>query len=339
MTELRTDPLNGRQVLVVPGRSARPNEHAAQPPAASSASECPFCEGSEARTPPEVAVSGPPGRPPNTPGWFVRTIPNRFPTVTAESVSVGGATPVADFVAAPAFGYHEVVIESPAHAPLLPFLPPAQVLRVLEMCRARVKALSQRTSISAVTLFENTGPESGGSLWHPHAQLVAAGAVPPGLRDEMVGAEAYRERAGTECSFESVRDEELRAGSRTVLRTRSFDTFAPYSSAFPYEMRVVPTRHVASFGEATEEELGGLSEILPQLLRALLTVVPGASYNLLVNSPAERLAGQERYHWHLDIAPRLIRPDGFDLGSGFHVNTVPPEDAARTLKAAMGAKP
>ena len=37
------------------------------------------------------------------------------------------------------------------------------------------------------------------------------------------------------------------------------------------------------------------------------------------------------YHWHL-IIPRLTRPAGFEEGSGFFINPVPPEDAAVTLR-------
>ena len=40
----------------------------------------------------------------------------------------------------------------------------------------------------------------------------------------------------------------------------------------------------------------------------------------------------EYYHWHLEITPTLTRVAGFEIGSGFHINPTPPEDAAQYLR-------
>lgn len=340
MTELRQDLITGRKVLVVPGRSARPNEHAVEVPSAASPPDCPFCEGNESRTPPEVAAFAPPERRPNERGWYVRTIPNRFPTVVAElPPEPARQDHRRGLASAPGFGYHEVVIESPGHSPLLPFLPYEQVLRVVRMCRDRVRELSGRPRVGSVTLFENTGPESGGSLWHPHAQLVATSGLSPVLAEETDGAERYRKETRSACAFESVRDLELADGARTLVEAGPFAVYAPFASAYPFELRLLPAHHAPSFADVTDAEAEALADLLPRVLRALLAVLPGASYNYVVSSPAGSSQSHERYHWHLDLLPRLVRPDGFDLGSGFHVNTVLPEEAAKALRSELGAKP
>jgi UDPglucose--hexose-1-phosphate uridylyltransferase len=336
--EIRVDPISGRTSIIVPGRSARPNEHAIVPPTAPADSGCPFCEGNEGRTPPEVAAFGPPGRVPNTAGWFVRTIPNRFPTVTLESAPMTPSRSANELEGVAAVGFHEVIIESPSHAPSLGFLPVEQVDRVVRMCRDRVRFLSTQAPVGSVTLFENTGPESGGSLWHPHAQLVTIPGPTPALEEEGAGAERYRRRKRVECAFEAVAEAEIRDGRRTVVDSDGFVAFAPFASAVPYEVRLQPHRHVRSFGEVTDDEARALAHHLRSLLQALLTVLPGASYNLLVRSPVASAPGLDRYHWHLDLLPRLVRPDGFDLGSLVAVNTVPPEVAAEALRTAVAAK-
>jgi UDPglucose--hexose-1-phosphate uridylyltransferase len=338
VTEFRRDPITGRSVIIVPGRSARPNEHAAVAPSTPNEPNCPFCEGNESRTPPEVAVAAPPGRRPNERGWYVRTIPNRFPTVGAELPTPGPPPRTPEWDRRPAFGYHEVVIESPTHAPLLPFLPREQVLRVIRMCRDRVRHLSKTAHVGSVTLFENAGPESGGSLWHPHAQLVTVPGLSASLGEEVEGAERYRQRTGGDCAFDEVGRAEVREGTRVVFDSGGFVAFAPFASAYPFEVRVLPSRHAPSFGDATDDEVVALAECLPALLRALLEVIPGASYNFVVRSPVPSGPAYDRYHWHLDLYPRLVRPDGFDIGSGFPVNTVTPEDAAEALRTALGAK-
>jgi len=338
MTEFRRDPITGRWVVVVPGRAARPNEHAPVAPSPPTGMDCPFCEGNESRTPAEVAAVGAPDRRPNEGGWRVRVIPNRFPTVATEAPEPEPGAGSVGFESRRGFGYHEVVIESPTHSPLLPFLPDDQVRRVMRMCRDRVQYLSGRTNVGSVTLFENAGPESGGSLWHPHAQLVATSGLSPLLEDEMEGADRFRQREGSDCAFEAVGRAEVRDGRRVLFDSGEFIAFAPFASAYPFEVRLLPSRHAPSFANATVAEVEALSECLPRLLRALLEVVPGASYNLVVRSPAASSPGYDRYHWHLDLYPRLVRPDGFDLGSGFHVNAVSPEYAAESLRAALGAK-
>jgi UDPglucose--hexose-1-phosphate uridylyltransferase len=38
------------------------------------------------------------------------------------------------------------------------------------------------------------------------------------------------------------------------------------------------------------------------------------------------------YLWHIEIFPRLTRVAGFEWGSGFYINPVPPEQAAAFLR-------
>ena len=40
------------------------------------------------------------------------------------------------------------------------------------------------------------------------------------------------------------------------------------------------------------------------------------------------------YHWHLEIIPRLTGVAGFEWGSGFYINSVPPEEAGTFLRQA-----
>jgi UDPglucose--hexose-1-phosphate uridylyltransferase len=37
------------------------------------------------------------------------------------------------------------------------------------------------------------------------------------------------------------------------------------------------------------------------------------------------------YHWHLELLPVLTRVAGFEYGTGFYINPVPPEAAAEFL--------
>lgn len=336
MSEFRRDPITGRWVIVAENRSARPNEY---PPAApSSATNCPFCAGHESWTPPEVAAYGAAGRAPNGPGWTVRTVPNKFPSVEPWE---GPPEPEDDRRPGrprPGRGRHEVVVESPEHTPLFPYFSKERVAEVLRMVRGRVAAIESGAEIASLVAFENSGPESGGTLFHPHAQIVGVPEVVPSLREESEGASRLAEDSASTCGFETALDGELRDARRLVAKSDAWTAYVPYASEHPYEVRFVPTRHAASLGVATDGEIDGLTTLLPAVLRALHTIAPGASYNWVSRAFATGRPERAAYHWHLDVLPRLVRPDGFEVGGGIAVNPVAPEAAARELTDALAGR-
>ena len=334
MSEYRQDPFTGRWAVVAEGRGARPNEHASSPPSASADPNCPFCEGREARTPPEVGALRRSGSAPDGPGWSVRAIPNRFPTVEGAPAGPGptGRPPSPD--RRPGAGLHEVVIETPAHAPGLPFLEESHLRALFRFLRDRVRALEGRPGISSVVLFENWGPESGGTLWHPHAQLVATELLAPRLAEEL---ERFAAAGAGPCLLESVTRADEADRTRVILADEHFVAVAPFGAEHPFEIRFVPRRHATSFSDATDAEADALARHLPAALRALGRLVPGVSYNWVVHGLASGTAGHERFHWHVEVLPRLVRADGFELGSGLSVNPLPPELAASQLAAELGA--
>ena len=44
------------------------------------------------------------------------------------------------------------------------------------------------------------------------------------------------------------------------------------------------------------------------------------------------VAPSASYHWHLEVMPALTQVAGFEWGSGFYINPVVPEEAARYLR-------
>ena len=113
--ELRRDPVVGRWVIISTERSRRPSDFASAPVRPQSAGPCVFCPGQESRTPEEILAVRGPGSPPNGPGWQVRVVPNKFPALRIE----GELEPAGDGVydRMNGIGAHEVIIETPDHAP------------------------------------------------------------------------------------------------------------------------------------------------------------------------------------------------------------------------------
>src|SRR5262245_55143616 len=113
MPELRKDPIVGRWVIIAHERAKRPRDFRSEPPAAESAETCPFCQGHEDRTPPEILAYRQFGSRPNGPGWRIRVVPHRFPGLKVEGSLSKRGDGIYDMMAG--VGAHEVIIESPEH--------------------------------------------------------------------------------------------------------------------------------------------------------------------------------------------------------------------------------
>ena len=109
MSELRWDPLKEHWVIIATDRGRRPRDFHMEPIVPDS-TVCPFCYGFEGKTPPEIFSVRSYGEP-NTPGWQVRVIPNKYPALRVEGEvrSRGyGLYDVRDGI-----GAHDVIIQTP----------------------------------------------------------------------------------------------------------------------------------------------------------------------------------------------------------------------------------
>jgi UDPglucose--hexose-1-phosphate uridylyltransferase len=306
--ELRTDELTGAQVIIAPGRATRPevfrpaaNDAAATPP-----DSCPFCEGHESMTPPEVARSG--AGEPDTPGWQVRVVPNLYPIV-------GDGVP----------GAHEVIILSPAHDRQLDLLSADAATTVLLVIRDRA-AHHLGTGLVHAQPMLNHGRASGASIEHPHAQLIALGFTPP-LVDRLLQRFAD---SGTDLVAKEI--ETARAGA-FVVSDQSAITWCPPASPTPFVMRVTLPYARQRFDLATDDEIGVLTGAVQDALARLRALLGEVAYNAVVHTAPRD--DPRPFHWWVDIVPRVSVFGGFELGTGLWVNTRPPESAAEMLRDAI----
>lgn len=338
MPTWRSDPLTGGVVIIAEGRIQRPVDYA-PPPALPTSTSCPFCEGNEATTPPEVAARRPIGSRPNDRGWSVRVIPNKFPTFEPGQGAWERAAPLADpFHPRPALGVHEVVIQSPRHAPGFPFLTEEHIGEILEVYRERVRELERIPGVGTLVWAENYGPDSGGSLIHPHAQLLATPERVHPLEVTLERSTALARAWGVPCATEALLATERSQAQRMVYEEPYLNVVAPFASDVPYHLRLSPTRHLRSPSEANDAELRALGLALARVERALLRLFPEVSYNVssLIPPPS---GDASAFHWSVDLRPRLVKADAFELATHVPVNPIPPEVAAEKLRGALASSP
>ena len=334
MPELRKDPITRRWVIIANERAQRPSYFAKGcAPDAPSSANCPFCEGRESMTPPEIAAIRRPGTAPNTPGWQVRVVPNKYPALRIEGST--DVTMEGMYEGMGGVGAHEVIIETLEHAAHPGVMTVDQLSSVLWMYRERYLDLDRDPRFKYLLLFRNHGRAAGASLAHPHSQLIALPIVPKRAEEELAGAQAYFAREGR-CVFCDILHQESGGdghnGRRLVWTNDEFVAFTPHASWCPFELWILPRRHTSSFGALGDAQLRPLAETLQGVLGRLHACLNNPPYNYLIHTAPYDAKVDHFYHWHIEVLPRLSQVAGFEWGSGFYINTVPPEDAARYLR-------
>lgn len=329
MPELRKDPIVGRWVIIAHERARRPHDFKPAAEAPASPKLCPFCEGSEGMTPPEILAYREPGVRPNGPGWRVRVVPNRFPALQVEGELDKRGDGIYDSMAG--VGAHEVIIESPGHHVTMATLPEAHIRDVLWVYRDRLVDLKRDRRLVHGMLFKNVGENAGASLEHTHSQLIVTPIVPISVWEEMTGALEFYNYRGR-CIYCDMARQEAAVEKRVVLDTPHFTAFCPYASRFPFETWIVPKTHESHFENITKPGVDDLGHVLHQVLNKLELALDSPSYNYIVHTAPFDHSGLPHYHWHIEVIPRLTKVAGFEWGSGFYINPVPPEHAAAFLR-------
>jgi UDPglucose--hexose-1-phosphate uridylyltransferase len=298
MPQMRVDPLTGRLVAVAPGRSARPGADAPrlEPVTDEELDACPFCEGREDQTPPEVLALPSEGRAPNTPGWSVRVVPNKYP----------------------AFERQEVVVHSPRHVRSLAELEGGHRSLIVAAWTSRAQAARQE-GFAYQQVVVNEGRAAGASLPHSHSQLAWFREHPPVPASE-------RTKAGACAVCELIR-KELDSGTLGIAEAdNAVVALCAPAGRVPYEILVAPIAHEPEpWGMPLEVGL----DLAVLALRRLCAVEGQVPYNLWLHCAPFGGDG----HWHLELVPRLTVFAGLELGAGIYVNTLAPEEAASRLRA------
>ncbi len=330
MPELRKDPITGRWVIISTERLKRPSDFYAERVSIIGEDHCPFCAGREDMTPPEVFAFRPYGQAPNTSGWDLRVVPNKFPALHVEGTLDREGEGLFDRMNG--IGAHEVIIETPEHGKTLATMSEPEIERVLWAFRERVIDLKRDTRFRYILVFKNHGAPAGATLEHSHSQLIALPIVPSFVREEIEGARRHfiaKER----CVFCDIIRQEVTAGKRVLHETADVVAVAPYASRFPFETWLLPRSHVSRFEDAGRQVYEGLARMLKWVLTRMNRALESPAYNLVIHSSPLSEETGDFYHWHVELMPKLTRTAGFEWGSGFYINPTSPEEATEVLRA------
>jgi UDPglucose--hexose-1-phosphate uridylyltransferase len=304
--ELRKDYMLERWTVISESRGKRP-KHFDEPKI--NKKECQFCPGHEKHTPKEVFRIEEEGK------WKIRVFPNKYP---AFSLNVKKGKKLSNskfFKSMPAFGKHEVVVETNDHEKQLADLTIADISQIFWVYNLRIKELMKEKEIKYVQIVKNHGPLAGTSVVHSHSQLFAYNMIPAPLQKKI---KANKEK----CKYCSIIKKEMKS-KRTVFDGKYFAAFCPYAPRSSYEIWFLPKRHVTKLDELKNEELLELSKMLKTCLGKINK--NNWSYNYYLNYAPEK----ENLHLHIELLPRLGIWGGFELATDITINSVSPESAAK----------
>jgi UDPglucose--hexose-1-phosphate uridylyltransferase len=320
MSEFRKDPLHNKWVLFVPERSKRPHAffNGREESAGEGETNCPFCEGRENLTPPEVDSFRKQGKA-DEPGWLVRVFPNKYPALDREAkmrIKEGKKPYLIN-----GYGFHEVVAESPSHRKDIYSMTTEEIILILKMYRKRFIALKEKKDIKSIFIFKNHGRAAGASLLHSHSQILALPIIPPFIEEETALMAQF-----AKCIYCSLIEEASDDG-RVLLDEGGFIVFAPYASRYPYQLLLLPKEHEPFFEETDDEQLINLADVLKEVFKRYEKLFGNIPFNYFLNSSPLR-----KGHWNIQIMPKLTIPAGFEKGTGIFVNPVLPKKAVEELK-------
>ena len=328
MSELRRDPLLRRWVIIAPERREDLITRRLLRPPVIQEDPCPFCPGNEHMNPAEIYVVRTERTAQNPHGWAVRITPDQKPLLRIEGALERRGVGIFDLMSAT--GAHELVTDTPDHDAHWADFDLAQMERLLHSYLARYNDLRQDRRFLHAVIMKNYG-----APWsrypHQHSHIVAMPFTPRRIDDEFMGASEYF-RLKERCVFcDALREEEMR-NVRIVCANEDFVALAPFASGFPFEIWVLPRRHMADFGDMGARTVPALAAIFQETMSRLRTTLHDPHFSLALHSGPLHSENGDGFHWHWELIPHLAGELGMEWATGVYFNPIAPEDAAACLR-------
>ncbi len=335
MSEIRQDSLHDHYVLIAPERMRRPDTLSSKSSSTSS-NPCPFCEGHEKMTPPEIYAIRDNHN--NDSGWSVRVIPNLYKAVQIELEDYSKIDGM--FKSRPGLGAHEIIIDTPCHDCRMGNLDSIQIAKWLSAISMRITDLRHDKRLVHISIFKNHGGNAGATQPHPHTQIIALPVEPHNILNLMEKDFQYYHQHGRG-KVEDIVENERNKKLRIISQKGDFIAFCPFASSFPFEVMIAPTRALSTLDDLTHDDTVHLSELIKEVFMRLDVQLGDFDYNLSFNiAPLNSNFENEAYFSHLKkyyrmtirIIPRIYQLGGFELSTGMMINPVEPEEAAKLLR-------
>jgi UDPglucose--hexose-1-phosphate uridylyltransferase len=236
------------------------------------------------------------------------------------------------FQQAKEFGFHQIVNDSYCRKLDLScnFYP------VFSLYKEKILEIKKEKDIKYVIIFRNYKVETNSkSLRHNNCNFIGLPVYPKNVKREIGGALNYYKK-NKSCIYCDIIAQEKEIKERFVLENNSFVAINPFASRFPLETWILPKKHSHDYSQSSSEQLKDLSKAFKEILLKMKNLLGDFSYTYVLHTgPLEDSPADDTlrsYHWYIEIIPLLTRVAGFEWGTGFYINPIPPEFAAESLR-------
>lgn len=241
-------------------------------------------------------------------------------------------------------GVCRVICFSPRHDLTLAKMSVEEIRAVVDVWSEQSVELGSRDDINYVQIFENRGSMMGASNPHPHGQIWASRSIPNEVVAELAGQQAYfaEKKAVLLCAYGEM-EESL--GERVVVANKSFLVVVPFWAVWPFEVMILPRRHVVDLQSFTDAERTDFAAIL-QAITSTYDEVFDTPFPYSMGLHPAPCDGKEHPEWqfHAHFYPPLLRSAtirkfmvGFELLGGPQ-RDITPETAAEVLRQAASRR-
>ncbi|MFA6136583.1 MAG: UTP--glucose-1-phosphate uridylyltransferase [Sulfurimonas sp.] len=337
MSEIRYNRLEDSYVIIAPERLHRP-DYMAWSRGDENTRSCPFCEGNEAVTPPEIYAIRDNGSFADEKGWHTRVIANLFKAVQIEAPYIlkhEGANKVWD-----GFGAHEIIVDSPKHLISMSEWSQTTYFNWLKTIQTRVRDLRNDQRLAHISIFKNHGVSAGASQSHPHTQLIGLPIIPKNIQRKYERIYSHYMNSGR-LLIDDIIEEERKDGRRIVMESDSFIAFCPFASEHPFEVMVTSSTLPSEIDKIEDSKLEELSKLLHELFLRLEVQLGNFDFNISISiAPMHKPFATDinfsninpTCRFNIRITPRIYRHGGFELLTSTMINPVEPERCAQLLR-------
>jgi UDP-glucose 4-epimerase len=237
-------------------------------------------------------------------------------------------------------GVCEVVVYGPNHSQRLSTLSVDAIVKVVDAWADIYDRLGKQIEIVYPLIFENRGTVMGNSQPHPHGQVYAYGEIPDLIIKPQLAMFSQYQKDHGRCFVCDANQVERDDGRRILADQEDVVAYVPYAAQFPYDVMIVPKRHVASLVELDGRERWGLASVLKRVLVGLDGLFDSPYHYTLALLQTPTNGVDYGYHMQIHITSLLRGPGlrkhvvGADI-FGNLINPSDPDITAEELRHAM----
>ncbi|MGC8533152.1 MAG: galactose-1-phosphate uridylyltransferase [Candidatus Parvarchaeum sp.] len=301
--EIRKDYITGSDVIFTFSRDKRPKDFKSEEIMYGNKENCPFEYGKESLNTTIKLIEDP---------WKLRLMYNKYPIVN-EDIAPYNENP-GFFTRYANYGHSYVIVDTPDHLQKFYEIEDSLLQKWFKLVAEAEKRAYSDSNIKQVYTFRNNGSISGGSLYHPHTQIIGFTFVLPIIKQEL---DIIKKNRGN-CILEEAMKKEK---ERILIEDEKAIAFAPYGSRFKGQSIIMPKRHIDYVGRLEEEETISLARFIKEILRKNNILFGSHSYNIIFHE----LKDNKKLHFYIEIAPRFSNFGAMEL-SGLYLNSLRPEE-------------